>query len=214
MEAVLDNLGRYASGVLSTVTLTVASWAGAFVLGVVVAAFRVGPVGPLRAAAATYVELVRNCPLAVLFALFFFGLPDAGLTLPTYTTAVVVLSLYTGTYVAETVRSGINAVAAGQAEAARSLGLSFTQVLAGVVLPQALRTVVAPLGSLFIALIRNSSIALTIGVVELTGTASQIGNRTADYTAAFLAATTAYLLLTLPSGIAVDALERRVAVKR
>ncbi len=214
MEAVLDNLDFYASGVLSTVTLTVASWAGAFVLGVVVAAFRVGPVGPLRAAAATYVELVRNCPLAVLFVLFFFGLPDAGLTLPTYTTAVVVLSLYTGTYVAETVRSGINAVAAGQAEAARSLGLSFTQVLAGVVLPQALRTVVAPLGSLFIALIRNSSIAFTIGVVELTGTTSQIGNRTADYTAAFLAATTAYLLLTLPSGIAVDALERRVAVKR
>ena len=214
MEVILDNLGPYASGVLSTVVLTGTSWAGAMVLGVVVAAFRVGPVPPLRAVGAAYVQLVRNCPLAVLFVFFFFGLPDAGLTLPTFTTAIVVLSLYTGTYVAETVRSGINAVATGQAEAARALGLRFTQVLGLVVFPQALRTVVAPLGSLFIALIRNSSIAFTIGAVELTGTMYQVGNRTADYTAAFLAAATAYLLLTLPSSVAVDAIERRVAVKR
>ncbi len=214
MEVIVDNLGRYGSGVLSTVSLTLAGWAGALVLGVVVAAMRVGPVGPLRAVAATYVQLVRNCPLAVLFVLFFFGLPDAGLTLPTFTTAVVVLSLYTGTYVAETVRSGINTVAAGQAEAARALGLTFTQVLGLVVVPQALRTVVSPLGSLFVALIRNSSIAFTIGVVELTGTMFQVGNRTADYTSAFLVAVTAYLTLTLPSSLVIDVIERRVAVKR
>ncbi|MBW3573258.1 MAG: amino acid ABC transporter permease [Actinobacteria bacterium] len=214
MEVVLDNLGRYGSGVATTVSLTLAGWAGALVLGVVVAAFRVGPVAPLRAAGAVYVQLVRNCPLAVLFVFFYFGLPDAGLTLPTFPTAVVVLSLYTGTYVAETVRAGISAVSAGQAEAARALGLGFTQVLGLVVVPQALRTVVAPLGSLFIALIRNTSIAFTIGVVELTGTMFQVGNRTADYTTAFLTAATAYFLLTLPSGVAVDALERRVAVKR
>jgi glutamate transport system permease protein len=214
MEVVLDNLDRFGAGLVTTVSLTLWAWAGALVLGLLVTAFRVGPVAPLRTVGASYVELVRNCPLAVLFVFFFFGLPDAGLTLPRFTTAVVVLSLYTGTYVAETVRSGINAVAAGQADAARSLGLGFTQVLGLVVLPQALRTVVAPLGSLFIALTKNSSIAFTIGVVELTGTMYQVGNSTADYTAAFLAAASGYLLLTLPSGAVVDAIEHRVAIKR
>ncbi len=214
MEVILDNLARYGAGLWTTISLTLSAWGAAFGLGLVVAALRVGPVGPLRAVGAAYVELVRNCPLAVLFAFFFFGLPDAGLTLPAFTTAVVVLALYTGTYVAETVRAGINAVATGQADAARSLGLSFPQVLGLVVLPQALRTVVAPLGSLFVALTKNTSIAFAIGVVELTGTMFQVGNTTADYTAAFLAAATGYLLLTLPTGVVVDAIERRVAVRR
>lgn len=190
------------------------SWAGAFLIGVIVAAFRVGPVAPLRAVGTAYVEFVRNCPLTVLFVFFVFALPDVGITYPFYTTAVIVLALYTGTYVAETVRAGINAVATGQAEAARSLGLTFSQVLGVVVLPQALRTVVAPLGSLFIALTKNTSVAFTISVVELTGTAYRVGNSTADYTAAFLAAAVGYLLLTLPTSYLIGVVERRVAVKR
>ena len=179
-----------------------------------VASLRVGPIAPLRAAATTYVELVRNCPLAVLFVFFFFGLPKVMGVYPAYTTAVIVLALYTGTYVTETIRSGINSVAGGQAEAARSLGLTFPQLLAYVVLPQALRTVVAPLGNLFIALTKNSSIAFTISVGELTGTAQRVGNATNNYHAAFLAAAVGYLLLTIPSGLLFGAIERRVAVKR
>lgn len=214
MDVIFDNLGRFVTGLATTISLTVLSWLGAFVLGLVVAAFRVGPVAPLRGVGTVYVELVRNCPLAVLLYVFFFGLPDAGLTLSVFTTAVLGLALYTGTYVAETIRAGMNTVATGQAEAARALGLGFGQVLGLVVLPQALRTVVAPLGSLFIALTKNSSIAYTIGVTELTGTMNQVGARTADYTAAFLAAAAGYLLLTLPTGAAVEAIERRVAVKR
>lgn len=173
-----------------------------------------GPVAPLRAFGTAYVELVRNCPLAVLFVFFVFGLPKVGVSFPLYTTAVIVLALYTGTYIGETVRSGINSVAAGQAEAARSLGLTFTQVLGVVVLPQALRTVVAPLGSLFIALTKNTSVAYTVSVAELTGRAQQVGNTTADYAAAFLAAAIGYLLLTLPTSYLIAAVERRVAVKR
>jgi glutamate transport system permease protein len=187
---------------------------GAFAIGLVVASFRVGPVAPLRAAATTYVEVVRNCPLAVLFVFFAFGLPKVGYLYSFYTTAVIVLALYTGTYVTETIRSGINSVAAGQAEAARSLGMGFTQVLRHVVLPQALRTVVAPLGNLFIALTKNSSIAFTISVGELTGTAQRVGNATDNYHAAFFAAAVGYLLLTIPSGLLFGAIERRVAVKR
>lgn len=187
---------------------------GAFAIGVVIAAFRVSPVPPLRWFGATYVELVRNCPLTVLFFLFWFGLPNAGIQFPRFASSVVVLALYTGAFVAEAIRSGINTVATGQAEAARSLGLTFTQVLGQIVLPQALRSVVAPLGNVFIALIKNSSIAYTISVVELTGQAQTLAVRTAQIIPVFAAAAIAYLILTLPSGFAVGWIERRLAIKR
>jgi glutamate transport system permease protein len=175
---------------------------------------RVSPVPPLRAAGATYVELVRNCPLTVLFVLFFFGLPEAGIIYPRFTSAVIVLGVYTSAFVAEVVRAGINTVGVGQAEAARSIGLTFPQVLGHVVLPQALRAVVGPLGNLFVALVRNTSIAYTISVVELTGTAQRLAISTAEFFPAFLAAATIYLVMTLPSGWLLGVIERRVAVKR
>ena len=198
----------------TTISLTLLGWLGAFVIGIVVASFRVSPVPPLRWFGATYVELVRNCPLTVLFFLFWFGLPNAGVTLPRFPSAVVVLAVYTGAFVAEAIRAGINTVAGGQAEAARSLGLTFGQVLGQVVLPQALRSVVAPLGNVFIALIKNSSIAYTISIVELTGQAQTLAIRTTEIIPVFAAAAIAYLVLTLPSGFVVGALERRLAVKR
>ena len=195
-------------------SLTLLGWLGAFLIGLVIASFRVSPVPPLRWFGATYVELVRNCPLTVLFFLFWFGFPNAGVQLPRFPSAVIVLAVYTSAFVAEAIRSGINTVAAGQAEAARSLGLTFGQVLSQVVLPQALRSVVAPLGNVFIALIKNSSIAYTISIVELTGQAQTLAIRTTEIIPVFSAAAIAYLVLTLPSGAAVGYLERRLAVKR
>jgi len=179
-----------------------------------VAVWRIGPVLPLRIAGATYVELVRNCPLTVLFVLFFFGLPEAGIIYPRFTSAVIVLGLYTSAFVAEVVRAGVNTVATGQAEAARSIGLTFPQTLRHVVLPQALRSVVSPMGSLFVALIRNSSIAYTISVVELTGTAQRLAIANAEFFPAFIAAATIYLAMTLPAGWAIGRIERRMAIQR
>jgi glutamate transport system permease protein len=200
--------------VRTTVSLSVYGALGAFAIGIVIASFRVSPVPPLRWFGATYVELVRNCPLTVLFFLFWFGLPNAGVQFPRFASAVIVLAVYTGAFVAEAIRSGINTVAAGQAEAARSLGLTFPQVLGQVVLPQALRAVVAPLGNVFIALIKNSSIAYTISVVELTGQAQTLAIRTTEVLPVFAAAAVGYLVLTLPSGFAVGWLERKLAIKR
>lgn len=194
--------------------LTLLAWTMAFAVGLVVAAFRVSPVPPLRAAGTFYVETVRNTPLTVSMILFYFGLPKVGLTYSAFWTAVIVLGAYTGSFIAETVRAGINSVAQGQAEAARALGLTFPQVLRIIVLPQALRTVVAPLGSLFIALIKNSSVAAAISVIELTEVADRLNNETARAIPVFLGAAAAYLLLTLPSGFAVGALERRLAIRR
>lgn len=214
MDVILDNLDRYAEGAWTTIQLTLISFVCAFVIGVVVASFRVSPVPPLRWAGVLYVETVRNTPLLVLLILAFFGLPKLGFTWSPFATAIIVISAYTGAFVAEVVRAGINTVATGQAEAARALGLTFPQVLGHVVLPQALRSVVQPLGSLFSALVRNTSLAYAISVVELTGTADQIGNETAEYLPAFIGAFIAYFILTIPTGFAIGVIERRVAVKR
>lgn len=194
--------------------MTLASFAGALVIGVVVAACRVSPVPPLRLAASTYTEMARNTPLTVLMLLGAFGLPDLGIRLPLLPTAILALSLYTGAFIAEAVRSGINAVGVGQTEAARSLGLGFGQVLTLVVLPQALRTVVAPIANLFIALTKNSSVAFVISVTELTGIGRMLGNQTARPVEALIGCALGYLLLTLPAGAAFGALERRVAIRR
>lgn len=214
MSVVVDNLGIFLAGMGRTLELSVLSFAIAFILGIVVAAFRVSPVPPLRWASATYVELVRNTPLLVLMFLMVFGLPSVGITFSFFTSAIIVLSAYTGTFVGETVRSGINAVSKGQAEAARAMGLTFPQVLRLVVLPQALRTVVGPLGGIFIALLKNSSLAVVIAVPELTSAAERVGTATARFIPAYLGAAAAYLMLTVPSGFATTWLERRVAVKR
>ncbi|HVE45233.1 MAG TPA: amino acid ABC transporter permease [Acidimicrobiales bacterium] len=214
MEVVLDNRDLFLAGMLTTVSLTLVSYAAAFVIGTVVAAFRVSPVPPLRAAGAVFVGAVRNTPLAVLMVLFFSGLGDAGILFTRYTSAVIVLSAYTGSFVAETIRSGINTVARGQGEAARSLGLTFPQVLRIVVLPQAFRTVVGPLGSIFVALIRNSALAALISVPELAGNAEQLLTDTAQPIPIFLGTAIAYMMLTLPSAWVVNLLEHRLAVKR
>ncbi len=214
MEVVFDNLDVFFRGMRATAWLTVLSFAAAMVIGIIVAACRVSPIPPLRLAATTFVETVRNTPLTVLFILFFFGLTKVGVIYSPFVTAVIVLGGYTGAFVGETVRSGINAVHRGQTEAARAIGLTFPQTLSLIVLPQALRTVVAPLGSLFIALIKNSSIALVISVPELVFVTDDLANDTAQNIPIYIGTAAAYLLMTIPSGLAWGALERRVAIKR
>lgn len=214
MQLVLDNLDVFVAGMRTTASLTLLAFAVAMVIGVVLAAFRVSPIPPLRFAGAFYVETVRNTPLTVLFLLFFFGLTKVGVLFGGFTTAVIVLGGYTGAFIGETVRSGINSVNRGQAEAARAIGLTFPQTLLVVILPQALRTVVAPIGSLFIALIKNSSIASIIAVQELVFRTDDLANATARGIPVFVGAAVAYLLMTVPAGIGFAALERRVAIKR
>ena len=214
MSVVFDNLDVFLEGMRRTMELSVLSFILAFLLGIVVAALRVSPVPPLRWASATYVELVRNTPLLVLMFVVVFAFPSIGFTYSYFASAVIVLTAYTATFVGETVRSGINAVSTGQAEAARAVGLTFPQSLRLVVMPQALRTVVGPLGGIFIALLKNSGVAVAINVPELTSAANQVGTETAQFIPAFLGAAAAYLMLTIPSGFATNWIERRMAIKR
>ncbi len=214
MGVVLDNLGLFGRGLRTTASLTVISFLVAFLLGTFVAALRVSPVPPLRWLGAVWTETLRNIPLTVLFFVFFFGFTKIGVRYVSFTSAVIVLGCYTSAFVAEAVRSGINSVATGQAEAARALGLTFPQVLRTIVLPQAMRTVVAPLGSLFIALTKNTSIALTVGVVELAGVFNDLINQTGEAFPLFVGVAGAYLILTLSSSAAIGAIERKVAIRR
>jgi len=211
---VFDNLDAFGAGLRTTTALTFLAYLLALFVGTFVAGLRVSPVPPLRWAGTVWTEALRNTPLTVLFFVFVFGLTKIGIRFPLFTSAVIVLGCYTSAFVAETVRSGINSVAPGQAEAGRALGLGFRQVLGSVVLPQALRTVVAPLGSLLIACIKNSSIASTVAVVELTRRSRDLVESTGDAIPLYLGVAVAYLLLTLPASAAIGALERKVAIRR
>lgn len=214
MDVITGNLDLYREGFLSTILLALLCFAAAMVIGTIVAAARVSPIPPARAAGALYVETVRNTPLLLLVLLFTFGLPPLGFLWDFITYAGLAISMYTGAFIAEAIRSGINAVSKGQVEAARSIGLTFPQTLFLVVLPQAFRTVVQPIGNVFIALVKNTSLANAVTVVELVGAADKINTETAEPLAAFGGAALAYLVLTLPSGLLVGWIERRVAIKR
>src|SRR5829696_6432455 len=203
MQALLDNLDALLAGFWLTIKLAVVSGIGSLLLGTVLAAMRVSPVPVLRSAGGTYVTLVRNTPLALVIYFCAAGLgANLGLefsdTIATniFWLSVVGLVAYTSAFVCEAIRSGINTVPLGQAEAARSIGLTFTQSLGIVVLPQAFRSVIAPLGSVFIALTKNTTIAATIGVGEAAGV--MVG----------------FVVLTLPMGLAFGWAARRVAVLR
>jgi glutamate transport system permease protein len=215
VDAVLDNLDAYRQGFVTTLELSVLASALAMVLGTVLAAMRVSPVPTLRAAGATYVELVRNTPLTLVFFFVVFVLPQVDIVLPFFVFAVMALTIYHAAFFCEAVRSGINSVGVGQAEAARSIGLTFGQSLQLVVLPQALRTVIPPLINVVIALIKNSSIAAAFAVAELTAIGTRLANANGDAVIPVLAGVAVcYLVLTLPSGWLAGQLERRVAVLR
>ena len=144
MQFFIDNSDILIDAFLTTLGLSLLAGVLAFVLGTVLAAMRVSPIAPLRGLATFYVETFRNTPLTVVFFFVVFGLPQIDTVVPFFTGAVLAVGLYTAAFVAEAIRSGINSVSPGQAEAARALGLTFGQSLGQVVLPQALRTVVPP----------------------------------------------------------------------
>ena len=214
LSTITDNLDRYAEGFLGTLQLTFLGAAGALVLGTVLAAMRVSPVASLRAGGLLYVETLRNFPLPVLVVLFAFGLPRVVGIRSFFIWAVIAIALYHAAFVCEALRSGINSVGVGQGEAGRSLGLSFPQVLTLVVLPQAFRTVVPPLGNVLIALTKNTAVAATVDVTDLTNSTEFIINDTVDPLAAILGSAVCYLIITLPTGLYLGTVERRTAFAR
>jgi glutamate transport system permease protein len=210
-----------------TVKLTVASALGALLIGTVVAICRVSPVGVLRGFGTAYVTLIRNTPLTLLVFFCLFGIsntlqvqladPDSPTSIAdnTFRFGVVALAVYHASFVAEALRSGINTVPQGQAEAARAIGLGFLPTLREVVLPQAFRGAIAPLGNTLIALTKNTTVVATIGVAEL---AYQMRNMI-EFSPSllypiFILIAVCFVVLTLPTGLLFTYLSRRLVVQR
>ncbi len=214
MQALLDNLDPLLRALGTTVTITLVAGVAALVLGTLVTIARVSPVPVLRGAAFCYVQFFVNVPLLALLLLAVFALPDAGLIMPLTTTAVVVLAVYEAAYVAEAVRSGVNTIPPGQLEAARALGLRLPQILRLVVVPQALRAVVQPLGNVMIALVMNSALAATVGVVELTSAVNKVNLVEAQPIPIFAGAGLVYMAIALAIGLAAGRIEKKVAIAR
>ena len=211
MSVVTDNIGFLLGGLLVTLALTALGFLGALVLGTVLAVFRVSPIPPLRAVRAVYVEVLRNMPLLMLLVLVVFGLPDVGVTFSLFTSAALCLAAFGAAFVCEAVRGGINTVAVGQAEAARSLGMTFGQSLRYVILPPAFRTMLQPLVNIFIGIALGSSLASAIGVSELTNRTQVLNLQSAEAVVLFLVSGAVYLVIALLGGVAGGALERRVS---
>ncbi|MFD8594946.1 amino acid ABC transporter permease [Kitasatospora sp. NPDC059646] len=214
MNVLIDNWSTYWHGFLGTLWLTLVGGALALVLGVLMAGFRVSPVKPLRAFGTGWVTVLRNTPLTLLFFIVVLGLPRFHITLPFFTFAVLALGCYTSAFVCEALRSGVNTVPVGQGEAARCLGMTFGQTLSLVVMPQAYRAVIAPLGSVMIALAKNSAIAGSFSVTELLGTYRTINELGYSIIWTFVWIAVGYLILTLAISALFNLLERRVAVSR
>lgn len=211
MRVVTDNLGFLLGGLLVTLELTVLGFVGALLLGTVLAVFRVSPIAPLRWVGAVYVEVLRNMPLLTLLILVVFGLPDVGITFSLFTSAAMCMAAFAAAFVCEAVRGGINTVPVGQAEAARSLGMTFTQSLRYVILPPAFRTMVQPLVNIFIGVVLGSSLASAVGVSELTNRTQVLNLQSAEAVVLFLVSGAIYLAIALLGGAAGGALERRVS---
>ena len=167
MNILFDYWPLFRDGFLTSVELFLLAGVASLVLGVVLAMLRVSPVPVFRAAGTLYVTVVRNTPLTLVFLFFVFAYPYLKiLKLSYFGAAVVALTVYTSAFICEVVRSGINTVPLGQAEAARALGLTFGHSLTQIILPQALRSVVPPLVSTLIALLKNTTIAAGFSVAE------------------------------------------------
>ena len=205
-----------------TIQLSVLSAIGALVLGTVIAILRVSPIAVLRFLGTSYVNVVRNTPLTLLMVFSILGLSiilqlqiSNDQSRDSYWWAVVMLSVYHAAFVCEALRSGVNTIPSGQAEAARSIGLTFGQSLREVLMPQAFRGAIAPLGSTLIALIKNTTVAAVIlGTAEAAGLLAQITENEGASLATFFLFALGFVILTLPLGVWFTNMSRRLSVKR
>ncbi|QZY51196.1 amino acid ABC transporter permease [Leucobacter tenebrionis] len=177
MDVIFGNLDLWGTAIKNTLLVFLGGGAIALVLGIIVGAMRVSPVPIARGVGTAYVNIIRNTPLTLVFFFFVLGYPALGLPkLSTLLLGILAIGIYTATYVAEVLRAGINTVPVGQAEAARAIGLPFGQVMSLVVLPQAFRSVVPPMMSVFIALLKNTTVAAGFSVAELAALRATIND--------------------------------------
>lgn len=215
MNVLFDNLGLYGQAFLGTIELFVIAAIGSLVGGLLLAAMRVSPVPILRSFGTLYVNTVRNTPLTLVFFFFAFAYPRLEIAnLSFFTRACAALIVYTSAFVCEVVRSGINTVPFGQAEASRALGFTFTQTLGTIVLPQAVRAVVPPLTNIEIALLKNTTIAAGFSVFEAGSVYQTLSERGYNVLVGLLWVAAGFVVLVVPLTSLQQRLELRWSVAR
>jgi len=216
LNVLTDHWSEFSSGFWVTVRIVVISFVIAMVVGTLVAALRIAPVKWLQRVGGVYVEVFRNIPLLVLLFISFAGLRRGGVDINAWVAGTASLGLYTAAYVAEALRSGVFSVGKGQIEASLTLGFSYAETLRRIVLPQAFRTVISPLGSLTIAMIKNSAIVgvSLLALPDLLKQARIVQARTFETNEAFFWAAVGYLILTGAATLAFRSLENRFAIRR
>ena len=216
------DMSAYVDGFMWVLRLPVTSAIASFILGVILAGFRVSPIPVLRGIGFLWVSAFRNTPLTLIiffcyFALYStFGLKfSSNITINNFWLGVVGLSVYTASFVCEAIRSGINSVPVGQVEAARALGLTFMQVLRLVILPQAIRSTIGPMGSVLIALAKNTTIVGTIGVIEASSVMKGLINDHGDQVIPiFVLFAGTFAVVLIPTGYFFGWLSNRYEVRR
>lgn len=200
----------FAWGLGQTVLASVLALALALALGVVVGVLGVVPVKPLRALNRAYVEFFQNTPLLTQVFFYYYGLPRLGVRLPVLAVGVIGLGVYTGAYIAEIIRAGIQSIHRGQLEAAYSQGFTYTQAMREIVLPQAFRVIMPPLTNQFVNLIKNSSVLSLIAGYDLMYQADVWSAYNLLYIQAYVTVAILYLCLTVPTSALARRLERRM----
>ncbi|CAA9479772.1 MAG: ABC transporter, permease protein (cluster 3, basic aa/glutamine/opines) [uncultured Solirubrobacteraceae bacterium] len=216
IDVLTENLDAFASGLWVTTRLVLGSFVVALVLGTLVAALRVASSPWLNRIGTVYVEVFRNVPLLVLLFIAFPGVLRGGVEITPWTAGILALGVYTSAYITEALRSGVAAVSRGQREAGLSLGFTQGEVLRRIVLPQAFRTVIGPLGSITIAMIKNSAIvgASIVALPDILKEARIVNSNTFQTAEAFFWAAACYLLLTITVTVVIRNLETRYAIRR
>jgi His/Glu/Gln/Arg/opine family amino acid ABC transporter permease subunit len=215
-EVLSEHLPEFSSGLWVTTRLVLASLVIAMVIGTLVAALRIAPNRWLNRLGGIYVEVFRNVPLLVLLFIAFSGFPRAGISMGQWVAGIGCLGLYTAAYIAEALRSGVFAVGKGQIEAALSLGLTYPRTLRRIVLPQAFRTVIPAIGSLVIAMIKNSAIVggSLVALPDLLNRTRTVQSETGQYNEVFFWGAVGFLILTVTATLIFRYLERRFEIRR
>ncbi|WP_314502706.1 amino acid ABC transporter permease [uncultured Microbacterium sp.] len=215
MNVITDYPDLWVEALVGTLVLFVGGGVIAIVLGLIIGAMRVSPIPIARTVGTVYVNTIRNTPLTLIFFFFAFGIPLlVDFRVNFLVLAVWALGIYTATYVAETIRSGINTVPVGQAEAARALGLTFGQVMGTVVLPQAARSVIPPMMSVFIALLKNTTVAAGFSVVNLGNIRAEMSENGENQLVVLLWVMVVFVVLVLLLAALQRALEKKWRVAR
>jgi His/Glu/Gln/Arg/opine family amino acid ABC transporter permease subunit len=215
-EVLTEHLPEFSSGLWVTARLVAIAFVIAMAVGTLVAAMRVAPVKWLNRLGGIYVETFRNIPLLVLLIIVFSGFPRAGVGVSQWVAGMSCLGLYTAAYIAEALRSGVFAVGKGQVEAALSLGLTYPKTMRRIILPQAFRTVIPALGSLIIAMIKNSAIVggSLVALPDLLKQTREVQADTALPNEVYFWGAVGFLILTLTVTLVFRYLESRFAIRR